>query len=111
MRQFQGQRQPVRVLAFAADGRHLAAGDGMSGLAIYDAGGGRQAFTALAFHPSGRSLLLGCYDGTARLDDAASGREMRSVGAACDVSPTGRAFTNVPRSVILTTYPGALRPH
>ena len=66
MRQFQGQRQPVRALAFAPDGRHLAAADGRSGFAIYDVTGGRLVrrtplshggATHLAFLPDGRVLI------------------------------------------------------
>jgi WD40 repeat protein len=74
-------------LRWSPDGTTLAA-VAHCDLALFDAAdgrrawrvraGGRQAFTALAFHPSGRSLLLGCYDGTARLYDVASGREVRS---------------------------------
>jgi WD40 repeat protein len=59
---------PLRLAAFGA----------ADGLRRWLAKPGRHAFTSLAFHPSGRPLLVGCTDGTARLYDPTSGRELRS---------------------------------
>jgi WD40 repeat protein len=64
MRLFQGQRQPVEALAFAPDGRHLAAVDG-AGVSIFDVASGRKRRIPhsqgrphlLAFLPSGRLVV------------------------------------------------------
>jgi WD40 repeat protein len=66
------------VLAAVAD-HELSVYDATGGHQLWQARtGSRRVFTSLAFHPSGQSLLVGCSDGTARLYDPATGREICS---------------------------------
>jgi WD40 repeat protein len=78
---------PIIALAFAPDGKHLAAAtlvtihlfDLASGKEVHTFGG-RQVFGgSLAFSPDGKLLAAGCYDGSIRFWNLATGTLLRDV--------------------------------
>jgi WD40 repeat protein len=97
----------VKSLTFSADGRRLAAGfwgSKQANIRIFEAPGGKQQrelsyranISQLAFSPSGELLASASWDRTARIFDAASGRELRVLRghtaglSAVTFSPDGR---------------------
>jgi WD40 repeat protein len=100
----------VSVVAFAPDGKTLAAG-GNDGIALWDAGTGRElrktngdeGWTfSLAFAPDGRSLASCSHDDVIHLWDLASGKEVRLIeaqGGATSVAfaPDGKLLASAGR--------------
>jgi RNA polymerase sigma factor (sigma-70 family) len=81
-----GGRASAHVLAFAPDGRTLAAGGYAGEIGLWDVATGRflRGYTAhhhnvlaLAFSADGKVLASGSYDGTVRVTEVATGKEVR----------------------------------
>jgi WD40 repeat protein len=95
--------QPVLCLAFAPDGKTLAAGGGLrdrpgeiklwdlaTGAARATLRGHQNFVSALAFAPDGRTLAAASFDGIVKLWDVTTGRERASLSA-----PLPRSLTTV----------------
>ncbi len=107
LRRLRGLDEPALSLAFAPDGRKLAAG-GNCVIRLWDVATGRpdsadrpgheRAVHAVAYSADGRTLVSGSEDGTARLWEARTGRQLRvwpGLGGrvyAVDLSPDGRSL-------------------
>jgi WD40 repeat protein len=117
---FRGHTAEVRDASFSPDGRHVVtAGDTTArlwsvapapelGLVLK---AHTAALSALAFSPDGKRLLTASRDGTVKLCDAATGRELLVLGKGQDLGPVRSAgFSADGRSVITAaeTYLTAL---
>jgi serine/threonine protein kinase/WD40 repeat protein len=82
-----GEEEPATALAWSPDGRRLAVGLGDTGhrAEIWDVArrrtlvaleGHAQRVTVISFHPSGRLLLTLSWDGTGRLWESATGKQV-----------------------------------
>jgi WD40 repeat protein len=112
LREFPGRSQPVRALAFLADGRQVAALDYAGGAGIWDTATGAKVrelagfghkLTCLAASPDGRSIATGAVanDRAAPIyvSDAATGKLLHTLaGHALDVKAV--AFTPDGRTLV-----------
>jgi WD40 repeat protein len=106
-----GHDATIRRMAFSPDGKRLAGSDGsgqgnrwvktapiwdvMTGGLVMTLAGHTGPVSAVAYSPDGRRLATGSWDGTVRLWDAFSGKELRAVDVGSEVfalafSPDGR---------------------
>ncbi len=107
LRRVEGFRAGANSLAFAPDGRTIAAASGYEPIVrIRDVATGREVFphsghagqvAAVAVSPADGTVFTGSYDGTVRHWDPATGRELGLIGRfhsvyALAVSPDGRAL-------------------
>jgi WD40 repeat protein len=104
-------------VAFAPDGKTIAAGS-MDGLArLWDADTGREILTlrghtgtvgSIAFSPDGKTILTASYDRTARLWDVQTGQTIRILTGHTD-AVYSVAFAGNDRTMATGSYDGTLR--
>ena len=106
-----GHRAPVWSIAWSPDGKQVATGvgygdnvgrvwDATSGQKVLDLRGHRSGIEVTAYSPDGKLLATGSQDGTARLWEAATGKELhtfiakddRAMVSALAFSPDGRSL-------------------
>jgi RNA polymerase sigma factor (sigma-70 family) len=96
LREFRGHPDGVLTVAFSPDGRivtgaaeaHIRLWEVASGNQLQVRQGHQERVTAVAHAPDGKLIATGAWDGTVRIWDAASAKEVRKI------EPSARAYIN-----------------
>ncbi len=110
---------PVRCMAFAPDGKHLAASTSAPSVTLWDVAAATPVVTAswpsglanaLAYSPDGRTLAIGGEDGSLRLWDASAGTLRAAYRGHADAinalafSPDGRTLATAGRDATVKLW-------